>query len=86
MGRHNVPPSPKSALALSLVTLFLAYHWGKPGRPEMSGPRRVRRREKGEREAVFFGGGEICPERRCGSAACRGEEPPRWIWREKRQA
>lgn len=42
----------------------------------MSGPRRVRRRDKGEREAVFFGGGEICPERRCGSAASRGEEPP----------
>ncbi|CAI9174591.1 unnamed protein product [Rangifer tarandus platyrhynchus] len=53
----------------------------------MSGPRGVRRRDKGEREAVFLGGGGgggICPERRCGSAASRGEETPRWVWREKR--
>lgn len=46
------PPSPKSPLALSLVTLFLAYHWGKPERPEVSGPRRVRRSDKAGPEAV----------------------------------
>ena len=58
LGRHNVPSSPKSALSLSPLSLFFWHITGKPGRPEMSGPRGVRRRDKGEREAVgfFFGG------------------------------
>lgn len=69
MARQNVPPpSPKSPLALSLVTLFLAYHWGKPERPEVSGPRGVRRSDKRGPEAVWGdagrsvrGGGAVAP-------------------------
>lgn len=69
-------PLPQSPLAFSLVTLFLAYHWGKPERPEVSGPRRVRRRDKGGLEAVWGCGERISPAWRCGGAASSGEGPP----------